>query len=344
VPSATTLASDQADGSYAALCFTCHGGQKPAGFAETPVDIKQFATANDDMSGHRIVTQGGTLPVGAPLPCFECHNPHGSRRDNASMLSDERGESLSTTSAAGVRSFCFTCHTTSDTMAGWDSVAGAYVSVTSTDNVVGLPRDAALLRLRAHEGHAQGDSASCYQCHGNSYEVGGHNVHDPGDGRDAKSVAGTLFVLGTSTVPSASIDASVSIEGSGSVDATSSVDATTSPASAIPNTDVLPPVTIADAQPTYSGTALITLVAADDVGGTGVAQTFWDLDGGDVSTGTVVTTSTLGPHTLTYWSVDNAGNAETANTIDFTITSDQLLGFLDVSGALRGRIIADAGT
>ncbi len=30
------------------------------------------------IGGHSIVTSGGTLPVGAPLPCFECHNPHGS--------------------------------------------------------------------------------------------------------------------------------------------------------------------------------------------------------------------------------------------------------------------------
>ncbi len=103
VPSQTTLASDKADGSYAALCFDCHGGTKPSGFATAPVDIKQFATASGGTGGHSIVTSGGTLPVGAPLPCFECHNPHGSQRGNSSLLTDERGASLGTTSAAGVR-------------------------------------------------------------------------------------------------------------------------------------------------------------------------------------------------------------------------------------------------
>ncbi len=230
VPAQSTLASDQADGSYAALCFTCHGGQKPSGFSTTPVNIKQFATTETTASaGHRIVTSGGTLPVGSPLPCFECHNPHGSQRGNASLISDERGASLDTTSAAGVRAFCFTCHATSDTLAGWDSEVGTYTAVSSADEVVGLPRDGGVLRLPDTDGHRAGDAQSCYGCHGDSYTAGGYNVHnpDPQPGSEGALLAGASLSE-TITVPPASVDVSPAVEPTASVDATASADASAS--------------------------------------------------------------------------------------------------------------------
>ena len=42
---AATLAADQTQGTYASLCFTCHGGVTPSGFATAPVDIKRFVTS-----------------------------------------------------------------------------------------------------------------------------------------------------------------------------------------------------------------------------------------------------------------------------------------------------------
>lgn len=185
--SSAAVAKDQTDGDFAALCFTCHSG----GAWETSgaANVKQFVTGGTQRSGHRIKTAGGKYGVGAPLPCYECHNPHGSSRGNAFMLSDALGGSLDPTSTApaGVRAFCFTCHTTADSAKGWDSTAATYtVAVATGKSVAGLPRDAALganvLRLANVSGHRSTDSQSCYLCHGSSYASGGNNVHSPSGG------------------------------------------------------------------------------------------------------------------------------------------------------------------
>ena len=86
-----------------------------------------------------------------------------------------------------------------------------------------------------------------------------------------------------------------------------------------PNADVTPPVTHSDAVATYSDSALIHLTATDNVGGSGVASTFHQLDGGPVTTGTSVSVATYGSHTLRFWSIDNAGNIETANAVTFFV-------------------------
>jgi Doubled CXXCH motif (Paired_CXXCH_1) len=366
VPVQSTLASDKADGSYAALCFTCHGGTTPSGFAATPVDIKRFATASGGYGGHSVVTAGGTMPVGAPLPCFECHNPHGSKRDNASQISDERGGSLETSTAAGVRQFCFTCHSTNDTVAGWDSASG-YVPVTSSDKIVGLPRDGALLRLPSGVGHNEIDTDSCYVCHGNSYAANGNNVHNPSaDGSltiASVDTSGTLLtsdtvppvttaglaaaysgtvslvatdtgsgveatfysldggVLTTGTVVTAAGDGTHTVQ-FWSVDNASNVESPTIVAFLV---DKTAPVTVSDAVATYVDTATITLTAQDATGGTGIADTYYRLDAGDVATGTVITTSIVGTHTLDFWSVDVAGNTENTHTVTFTISASQAM-------------------
>ena len=62
----------------------------------------------------------------------------------------------------------------------------------------------------------------------------------------------------------------------------------------------------------------------DNTGGSGVDATHYILDGGTEATGTVVTVSTLGSHTLEFWSVDVAGNAETPHqTASFTVTDSR---------------------
>ncbi|HET7398023.1 MAG TPA: PxKF domain-containing protein [Intrasporangium sp.] len=57
----------------------------------------------------------------------------------------------------------------------------------------------------------------------------------------------------------------------------------------------------------------VTLTADDNL--SGVASTHYAVDGGAASQGTTVTVSTEGRHTVAYWSVDKAGNTETAKTV-----------------------------
>jgi hypothetical protein len=183
-PSASTVASDQAEGTYAALCLGCHGGQK-AWAGRGAVDIARYVTRRDadGYAGHSIVTSGGTLPVGAPVPCYDCHNAHGSARRNGSLISDELGAGLSTTSAEGVRAFCLSCHSSSDDKV-WDSGRGEYV-LAGDEKFEGLRRDGGggnLLRLpdAAKAAHASTSLASCYDCHGGDETAAdGYNVHDP---------------------------------------------------------------------------------------------------------------------------------------------------------------------
>ncbi len=190
---AATVASDRVNGDYAALCFDCHGGDA-AWTAKAPgiVNIKQFVTYqgadNTRNSGHRIKTAGGTLPVNAPLPCYDCHNPHGSTRGNKSLLSDAIGRNLDPTTAAGIRQFCFGCHTSSDGKA-WDSTSTAYVPA-GTQTVEGLRRDGtggSVLKIAVvTNAHASTDSASCYTCHGSDYATpSSNNVHNPTGGISA---------------------------------------------------------------------------------------------------------------------------------------------------------------
>jgi hypothetical protein len=83
--------------------------------------------------------------------------------------------------------------------------------------------------------------------------------------------------------------------------------------------DLTPPVTTASAVPTaFTNTDVsITLSATDNL--SGVNQTLYSLDGGTAKVGTAVTISTSGVHTLTYYSVDNAGNVESVHTVTVKI-------------------------
>ncbi|MDX6254024.1 MAG: large repetitive protein [Frankiales bacterium] len=57
----------------------------------------------------------------------------------------------------------------------------------------------------------------------------------------------------------------------------------------------------------------VTLSATDNL--SGVAATYYTVDGGAQQTGATVSVSSEGTHTVAYWSVDNAGNTETASTV-----------------------------
>ena len=86
--------------------------------------------------------------------------------------------------------------------------------------------------------------------------------------------------------------------------------------------DTAPPSTSSNAVAYYATSAVINLSATDNIGGSGVAHTYYRLDGGVQTEGTVVSVSAVGSHTLEFWSVDVAGNIESPdNAAIFSITA-----------------------
>jgi len=83
--------------------------------------------------------------------------------------------------------------------------------------------------------------------------------------------------------------------------------------------DVTAPVTSSDAKTTYVSSASIKLTATDAA--SGVAATYYKLDGGAQVSGSTINVTAVGSHTVEFWSVDVAGNAELHKTVSFTITA-----------------------
>ena len=84
--------------------------------------------------------------------------------------------------------------------------------------------------------------------------------------------------------------------------------------------DTTPPVTTSDLKPTYTGPTSIHLFATD-IGTSGVANTYYKLDGGATKTGIALGVTGVSSHTLEYWSVDKWGNEESPHpTATFQIT------------------------
>ncbi|WP_372661897.1 LamG-like jellyroll fold domain-containing protein [Cohnella sp.] len=94
--------------------------------------------------------------------------------------------------------------------------------------------------------------------------------------------------------------------------------------------DTIKPETTDDApQGWVNHDVTVHLTATDS--GSGVAATYYTLNGGEVETGASVSLKEDGIHTLVYWSVDNAGNVEEAHTVTVQIdkTAPELLVTLD---------------
>ena len=83
--------------------------------------------------------------------------------------------------------------------------------------------------------------------------------------------------------------------------------------------DSVPPITTSNAVGYYASSANIHLSATDNAGGSGVAHTYYTLNGASQVEGTTITKSTAGTYTLVYWSVDVDGNVEAKHTVKFTV-------------------------
>ncbi|PEN67744.1 hypothetical protein CN545_18230 [Bacillus toyonensis] len=75
--------------------------------------------------------------------------------------------------------------------------------------------------------------------------------------------------------------------------------------------DTTSPVTTDNVPTDWVNKDVTVDLTATDNDGSGVASTYYQLDNGSTQSGNTVQISDEGVHTLTYWSVDNAGNVET---------------------------------
>jgi hypothetical protein len=154
-------------------CLGCHSPFGPAGMDDTSRMIWNYydqSINGSGVPGHSGLS-GGYVPSGARMPCYDCHNPHGSVGNggaggNKYLLSDQRPGWYGLTNIkydnTQVRRFCFGCHRSSDGFGG-GTVEGIVVP--------SLPNKAA---------HAYNDTKHCYDCHGRDYSSAtGNNVHNP---------------------------------------------------------------------------------------------------------------------------------------------------------------------
>jgi len=196
--SVDTTESDLLNGTYAELCLTCHDGSPAASNIKQFVTYDATKTGDDYTGGHRIFTSGGNLPVGAPLPCYDCHNPHGTKGNNGSepnrkLVSDEQWSGIDTASLAGVVGFCDKCHLPWEYVSGSGQPEANTVPAGQLTYIEGLDRRAAANKLSLPGGiNAHGKTnmetptESCYDCHGADYSApsasAGYNVHRPARG------------------------------------------------------------------------------------------------------------------------------------------------------------------
>lgn len=164
------------------LCFDCHSSTGPMGMEPENRLIQDYYDSslnNDGYAGHQIrknpqvaISWPSYVQVGDKLPCYNCHNPHGSQGynalgPNAYLISDERPgwDNLTSTLRDPLqnRRFCLGCHINSDGIAGSIVVNGIVMNTLSD-----VPA------------HQTGSMESCGECHGADYSSSiSYNVHHP---------------------------------------------------------------------------------------------------------------------------------------------------------------------
>jgi len=169
------------------LCFGCHSTFGPAGMESSGRLIADYYDSSinpDDRAGHQIrmnpaiaLSWPAHIRQGDKLPCYDCHNPHGSRGyggagPNASLISDERPgwANLTDTATDPIQSrrFCLGCHIASDGVPGSQRVEGIVMNTLSS-------------QPGAHESTA---APGCFECHGADYSGSdSFNAHHPGQGQ-----------------------------------------------------------------------------------------------------------------------------------------------------------------
>jgi len=157
------------------LCLSCHSRNGPVGMRDSAKYIADYYDRSlnpSGLSGHGVLRSGSYVAVGARLPCYDCHNPHGSQGygklgANSLLLSDQRpgwyGLTDIKNDGTQVRRFCFGCHQSSDGIGG-----GTVEGVTLPALPVSVPDHSSLA------------TSHCYRCHGRDYtSPESRNVHNP---------------------------------------------------------------------------------------------------------------------------------------------------------------------
>ncbi len=154
------------------LCFDCHGPDGPAGMNGSGRLIADYfdESVNPGTAGHQIrrnseiaLSWPASVQVGDKLPCYLCHNPHGSRgasgaSPNTFVLNDARpgwdGILDPTGSALDSRAVCFGCHIPSDGVPGSRVVMGIVMNT--------IPSKGA---------HKTSAAQNCAKTHGDLYDT-----------------------------------------------------------------------------------------------------------------------------------------------------------------------------
>ena len=168
---------EKTSGAYASFCLSCHNSSNSgtpwasakdisSDFMVLPgsTDASRTAFINSN-AGHRIQSDLGDLPVGSALPCYACHNSHGSATNDFNF-SDELGVNLKDDN-----NLRYTCHVSSDGYVCEDGNAGTVIPVASAQKqtVYGIARTSGKLQLTNLEGHQSGSTQKCADCHGSAH-------------------------------------------------------------------------------------------------------------------------------------------------------------------------------
>jgi hypothetical protein len=173
-----------------ALCFSCHGRTGPAGMDLGGRFVEDYYDRglNGDTAGHQIrknpaiaLSWPSYVQIGDMLPCYDCHNPHGSQgynrvQPNGALLSDAlvgwSGLTNTVGDAPQSRLLCLGCPIPSDGIPGTVVVHGIVMNT-----------------LSSQAQHQASGTAACHDCHGRDYSgPTSHNVHNPGSGQDGQDL------------------------------------------------------------------------------------------------------------------------------------------------------------
>jgi len=163
-----------------ALCIdACHDSDGPGPDIARSYDETSYA-------GHAITynpaviesSSTAYLEAGAKLPCYECHNPHGSSRGNYKMFNQERSPDATVTTQ---RAFCTRCHRASDSAEATPTVAGMSMKkLPDTLSQHSSSSEASCTPCHGGDAHAAkphgwgGAGGNCADCHGTT---GSHAIH-----------------------------------------------------------------------------------------------------------------------------------------------------------------------